>query len=285
MWAAFRALGLRDWDRFGNVNTPTAAADTVGMFRASSRTFMLRNSLSSGPADLSVIFGASGDLPVAGDWDGDGVDTIGVYRPSTGQFFLRNSNAPDAPIAHSFFFGTASDTPIIGDWNGDGCDSVGVFRPSNGLIYLRNGLQTGFADFTMVLGVPGDQGLAGDWDGNGKDSPGVYRPGNRQFYLVDDLCNCTVFADYQGSISNQTASGLLAMVGDWNGDGKESLGLFNPANGQIDLRNAITGSASSSTTFFFGGSGDRPLVGRFGRAPALTPPASLLGAPSFVPGN
>ena len=32
-----------------------------------------------------------GDIPVAGDWNGDGKDAVGVYRPSTGQFVLETS--------------------------------------------------------------------------------------------------------------------------------------------------------------------------------------------------
>jgi len=29
---------------------------------------------------------------VAGDWNGDGIDTVGVYRPSNGMIYIRNSN-------------------------------------------------------------------------------------------------------------------------------------------------------------------------------------------------
>ena len=40
-------------------------------------------------------FGAPGGsfLPVAGDWNNDGVDTIGLYNTQSGFVFLTNTNA------------------------------------------------------------------------------------------------------------------------------------------------------------------------------------------------
>ena len=107
---------------------------TIGIYR--NGTFYLRNSNTIGFADIVFPFGAPGDQPIAGDWNGDGVDTIGVYRSSTGTFFLRNSNSAGAPDA-SFALGIPGDVGIAGDWNGDGFDTTGVFRPSNGALYLK----------------------------------------------------------------------------------------------------------------------------------------------------
>src|SRR5436190_1434837 len=38
--------------------------------------------------DRCLTFGGAGDLPIAGDWSGDGVVSIGVYRPSENAFLL-----------------------------------------------------------------------------------------------------------------------------------------------------------------------------------------------------
>ena len=98
------------------VNVVAAAVvgtGTVGIYR--SGAFYLRNSNSAGSADLAFVYGIDGDTPLAGDWNGDGIDTVGIYR--NGSFYLRNSN--DAGNADMFFeYGTAGDTPIAGDWNG-----------------------------------------------------------------------------------------------------------------------------------------------------------------------
>lgn len=43
-------------------------------------TWLLRNSSSGGTADLTVAYGRAGDVPVVGDWDGDGDATPGAIR-------------------------------------------------------------------------------------------------------------------------------------------------------------------------------------------------------------
>ena len=35
------------------------------------------------------------DIPLTGDWAGDGTSEIGVWRPSTAQFFLRSTITPN----------------------------------------------------------------------------------------------------------------------------------------------------------------------------------------------
>ena len=65
-----------------------AHATTTGVFRPTDGHIFLKNSNSSGFADVDIVFGSPGDKPVAGDWNGDGRDTIGIFR--NGVFFLRN---------------------------------------------------------------------------------------------------------------------------------------------------------------------------------------------------
>jgi hypothetical protein len=265
--------------------TCTAVSETVGIFRPSIATFLLRNSNTSGPADIAAQFGTSTDLPVVGDWNGDGIVTIGFYRSSTGEFFLRDTNSPGS-ADHYLVLGSAGDTPIAGDWDGDGIDGVGVFRPSNGLIYLKNNLTTGFADFTMVLGTPGDVGMAGDWNGDGKDSPGVYRPSLPMFFLTDQICNCGVVADYSVTLG---IAGDVPFAGDWNGDGITGIGVFRPTNGLTFLRNDPTTSGAADITIVYGSPNDKPVAGHWtlGGAPSpvnqLSPTPTPELAPTFVP--
>ena len=44
------------------------------------RTYYVRNSLSSGAADLTFIYGLVSDEAHVGDWNRDGRDTLGVRR-------------------------------------------------------------------------------------------------------------------------------------------------------------------------------------------------------------
>ena len=76
--------------------------DTIGLFRgdspAGSNTFYILN-LNALVAPVNVIsgFGNAGDVPVVGDWDGDGITTIGVFRsnvpPGSNTFYLREINS------------------------------------------------------------------------------------------------------------------------------------------------------------------------------------------------
>ena len=70
-----------------------------GVFRPSQGTFVwwhLRYSNTQGSGDASYNYGATCDMPIVGDWDGDGDDTIGVVRRVGGvlQWHLSNNNSP-----------------------------------------------------------------------------------------------------------------------------------------------------------------------------------------------
>jgi hypothetical protein len=61
------------------------------------------------------VYSASGDKPLAGDWNSDGIDTIGVFRAGT--FYLRNANTPgNAELIVAF--GVSTDLPVVGNWDG-----------------------------------------------------------------------------------------------------------------------------------------------------------------------
>jgi hypothetical protein len=232
--------------------------DTLGVYRPSAAWMFLRNSLSSGTADLQQSFGVSSDRPVVGDWNGDGVDTIGVYRPSTGQFFLKDSNAIGAPVVYTFVFGSPGDLPIVGDWDGDGKDGVGIFRTSNQTFYLRNALSSGVADYAITLGSSSDIPIAGDWNGNSRDGIGVFRSSNATFYLLNNAQqNGSFFAEIAFAYGQ---NGDLPVTGDWNGNGIDGVGVYR--NGQLLLRNALS-SGFADIVFTFGITGDLPFSGRF----------------------
>ena len=80
----------------------------VGVFRPSTYIFYLKK----GDVTTPISFGASTDIPITGDWDGDGVTEIGVFRPSTHIFYLKKG-AVTTPIS----FGASTDIPITGKWS------------------------------------------------------------------------------------------------------------------------------------------------------------------------
>ncbi len=119
-------------------------------------------------------FGTGGDVPVVGDWNGDGVATIGVFRD--GIWRLDNNGdgqwSPEETIAQ---FGQPGDIPVVGDWDGDGIDDLAVFRAGKWILDTNGNRQIDPDDQVLQLGRPGDVPIAGDWDGDGTDDPGVFR--------------------------------------------------------------------------------------------------------------
>ncbi|MDL1921870.1 hypothetical protein FBQ95_04595 [Chloroflexi bacterium CFX3] len=257
---------------------PTGKLETIGIFRPSDSTFYLRNSNTTGPADFSILFGDSSDLPVAGDWNGDGIATIGIYRPSTGEFFLKDANTFGAPVVYNFTLGNPGDVPFAGDWDGDGKDSVGVYRPTNGVIFMKDTLSTGFADYAMIFGIAGDQPLAGDWNADGADSVGIYR--GDEFFLTDTTCNgCIPTADYNFVLG---LSGDVPFAGDWNANGSSGVGVFRPTDGVTFFKNALT-TGFADIEIVYGIAGDKPIAGVWGAAPPPDAPSAPEIAPTFVP--
>jgi hypothetical protein len=136
----------------------------AGVFRPSNGLIYLKNNLTTGVADDTMVLGIPGDVGLAGDWNGKGFDSPGVYRSSNSNFYLSNKVCNCSVFADiTFAYGIGGDAPVTGDWIGQGHDGVGLFRQSNGYTYLKNALTTGFADITFVYGIAGDVPVAGHW--------------------------------------------------------------------------------------------------------------------------
>src|SRR5687767_13778454 len=97
---------------------------------------------------VPVQWGWPGDVPVAADYNGDGVTDVAVYRPSTGQWFVRNQ--------FTVQWGWSEDVPVPDDYNGDGVTDVAVYRPTDGIWYVRN-------QFSVQWGAPDDIPAPGDY--------------------------------------------------------------------------------------------------------------------------
>jgi hypothetical protein len=143
--------------------------------------------LAWGSDDVEFFFGNPGDVPLVGDFDGDGRDTVSLYRPAEGRFFVINRlGSGDGGLGvadFSFVFGNPGDKPFVGDFDGNGVDEVGLHRETTGRVYFRFSLTQGVADRDFIYGNPGDVLVAGDWEGDGVDTVAVYRPSDGNWYI------------------------------------------------------------------------------------------------------
>ena len=187
------------------------------------------------------------DVPVTGDWNGNGVTDTGLFRRSALSRF--RTFTPGAR-AITTLVGRNIDEPVTGDWNGDGRTDLGVRVPGTKTFLLRNGNGT---VTSIRLGRVRDVGVTGDWDGNGRADVGVWNPGNGRWTLL-----------YPGGRTYSVSLGRLGdrpVTGDWNGDGDTDLGVYTPSTGTFTLRNVTPAGVVSYTTVRLGTSTDLPLTG------------------------
>ncbi|HTN74830.1 MAG TPA: SdrD B-like domain-containing protein, partial [Pirellulaceae bacterium] len=119
-------------------------------------------------------YGSGHDKPVAGDWNGDGIDNIGIFRD--GVWYLDvNADGRWSTDDNKFQFGQKGDIPVVGDWNGDGVDDLGVYRAGTWILDMNNNRTIDAADKVFEHGGAEDLPVVGDVDGDGIDDPGLYR--------------------------------------------------------------------------------------------------------------
>ena len=222
-----------------------------------------------GIADGSVWFSASNEQ---GLWklDVTSFDTVGLVDPASGQWHLRD----EFGAVTSFYYGNPGDVPFMGDWDCDGVDTPGLFRQSDAFAYLRDSNSQGIANIRFFFGNPSDIPLAGDFNGDGCDTLSIYRPSEARFYIINEL------GEDEGGLGAADYSFLFGdvgdkpVVGDWDIDGIDEVGLHRETTGFFYWRNTLdTGIADGQ--FFFGDPGDRFVGGDWGIVDGQDTPGSF----------
>jgi hypothetical protein len=164
------------------------------------------------------------------------------------------------PPITSFYYGDPGDMPFMGDWDGIGEATPGLYRQSDGFVYLRNSNTQGNAELEFFFGNPGDVPLVGDFNGDGFDTVSIWRPSEARVFIINELgedgagLGAAEFDFYFGN------SGDTPFIGDFDGDGVDTIGLYRESTGFVYLTNSLaTGNADLS--FFFGNPGDKVLAG------------------------
>jgi Tol biopolymer transport system component len=252
---------------------PVFSAETTGVYVPSTGQWLLRNSNTAGNPNITLTFGGQpGDLPVAGDWNGDGRTDIAVFRNGTFVRAVLTAGGSCIPCQlitiavpfDSVGFGQAGDLPVAGDWDGDGKDDLGVFRPAEQGTFLLRVPQpicpfcvpsrTILTTRTVILGTAGLLPVAGDWDGDGKDEVGLFDPATANFFVSFDLVKLTIAFPFG-------LPGDRPLAGDWLGAGHDGVGVFHPSVPTMSLSSEI--GAPPELVFAFGVPEGLPVSGHW----------------------
>jgi dolichyl-diphosphooligosaccharide--protein glycosyltransferase len=213
-------------------------------------------------------------IPLTGDWNGDKKTKTGLWQPD-GSFMVDMNG--DGKLVSLGLFGYPTDVPLTGDWNGDGRTEIGAWRPTDLCFYLDyNGNGAWDPDKgDKKIGPFGmsydDRPVTGDWNGDGRDEIGVwYRDQNAD----EGYCYLDVKGDGKWDAENKAdkfgplgKAGDVPVAGDWNGDGRDEAGVWEPGSRYFYLDNDRDGLWDAAEGDIklgpYGGTYDTPIVGNW----------------------
>ena len=106
-------------------------------------------------------------VPIACDWNGDGITDLGLFRTSTAEWetfvsYGQQAGAPWINQVPTFTYGSPGDKPVCGDWDSNKTATVGIYRGDT--FYLKNTNNAG-PGWPQRFGQIGFLPLVGRWTG------------------------------------------------------------------------------------------------------------------------
>lgn len=192
-------------------------------------------------------FGFTGEVPISGDFNGDGKDDVCVFNKTDGSVYVALSdgtkfNGSGAAVRWISGFSQGNETPLVGDFNGDGKADVATLvhdtktGPEAFEVYVALSTGTKFGPETKwhdsFSGNRNEKLFTGDFNGDGKDDLlSITTPSDGHAYITlsdgTQFGGVSIWQNNFASINGPEKFG----VGDFNQDGRTDIASFNPNNG------------------------------------------------------
>ncbi|MBL8182185.1 MAG: VCBS repeat-containing protein [Blastocatellia bacterium] len=219
---------------------------------------------------ISTSFGTTGDIPVAGDFGGNGTSDCAVFRPSTNTWWI----LPDCTGSYSSTsYGSSGDIPVPGDFDGDGTTDRAVYRPTTGYWYAN---RSSAGSLAVQWGISTDVPMAADFDNDGKDDLVVFRPSSGTWYVLNSQYGFTTYTtQVWGNWYDQP------VVGYYDADGIADYAIWRPTTGEW----WILKSTGGNLTYSLGVPGDTAIPSAFTKQVGGTATGYELATDRLDPAN
>jgi len=242
IYAGSRLLAVED------ANATAAPPADIAVWRPSNGNWMVMGQTGSAATTFSWGGGSLGDIPVPGDYDGDGKTDFSVFRPSDHIWYivLSSTGAGQFPS-----WGNSTDIPVPADFDGDGKTDVTILRrdatSGNSVWWILRSSDN--AVMTYNWGTDTDIPGAADFDGDGRADAAVYRPSTQMYYSINS-------SDLGLQYVPINQSGNKTVSSDYDGDGKADYAIYNPSTATWHVRQSTNGQVISTQ---WGAANDIPV--------------------------
>lgn len=197
---------------------------------------------------ITKVMGAMNDVPIQGDFDGDGTVDYGVVSDVGGFLWWTVTKSTSGTTHTQPTWGFTGDQIATADFNGDGRDEFVIFRNGDWYSIDISGMIA-----TYAFGMLGDIAVPSDFDGDGKDDLVLYRPSNGYWYIYN-------IATSQTQMQQFGLTGDIPLPTDFTRDGKADYVVWRPSTGYWYISDSVS---LNSQDYQWGLTGDVPVVGDF----------------------